>query len=130
MSAAEAYLAVKALHVTCAVISIAGFAVRGALMLADSPLLLARFVRTAPHLVDTLLLASAVWLAWFLGQVPFADAWLTAKVLALLAYVALGVIALRRGRSKPVRAAALGAALATVAYIVAVALTRDAAPWS
>jgi len=120
---------VRALHVGSAALSIAGFAARGALMLADSPWLRARVVRVAPHVVDTILLASAVWLAWFLGQIPFVHAWLTAKVLALLAYIVLGALALRRGKTKRVRAAAFAAALAVAAYIVAVALTHDAAPW-
>lgn len=130
MGAADAYLALRALHIGCAVLSIAGFAARGALMLADSPLLQARFARIAPHVVDTVLLASAVWLAWYLGQIPFVHAWVTAKVLALLLYIGLGMFALRRGRTKRLRAAALVAALACAAYIVAVALTRDATPWS
>ena len=130
MNAAEAYLYVRTLHVACAAISIAGFAARGALMLADSPHLHPRWVRIAPHVVDTVLLASAVWLAWFLGQVPFAQGWITAKVLALLLYIVLGMLALRLGRTKRQRAAAFIAGLATVAYIVAVALTRDATPWS
>lgn len=130
MSAAEAYLAVRALHVGCAMLSIAGFAARGALMLAGSPLLQTRLLRVAPHVVDTVLLASALWLAWFLGQSPFVHAWLSAKVLALAAYIALGMLALRPGRSKALRAAAFCGALAAAGYIVAVALTRDATPWS
>jgi uncharacterized membrane protein SirB2 len=130
VNAAEAYLAVRALHVGCAALSIAGFVARGALMLTGSPLLRARFVRIAPHVVDTALLASAIWLAWLLGQAPFVHAWITAKVLALLAYIVLGTIALRSGRTRPVRIAAFGAALAAAGYIVAVALTRDATPWS
>ena len=129
MSVAEAYLAVRALHIGCAALSIAGFAARGMLMLVDAPLLKRRFVRVAPHVVDTALLASAIWLAWFIGQVPFVHGWITAKVLALVAYIVLGTIALRRGRGRAVRAAAFGAALAAAAYIVAVALTRDATPW-
>jgi uncharacterized membrane protein SirB2 len=98
-------------------------------MLVDSPLLQNRFVRVAPHVVDTVLLASAAWLAWYLGQIPFVHAWITAKLLALVLYVVLGMFALRRGRTKAQRAAAFVAALATAAYIVAVALTRDATPW-
>jgi uncharacterized membrane protein SirB2 len=129
VSAAEAYVAIRTLHVACAVVSIAGFAARGALMLRESTLLQVRFVRIAPHVVDTLLLASAVWLAWFLGQVPFVHGWITAKVLALLAYVVLGTIALKRGRTKSTRAAAFAGALVAAGYIVAVALTRDATPW-
>jgi len=130
MGAADAYLAVRALHAGCAVLSIAGFAARGALMLMESPILQKRFVRIAPHVVDTVLLASAVWLAWHLGQIPFVHAWITAKLLALLLYIGLGMFALRRGRTKRQRAAAFVAALASAAYIVAVALTRDATPWS
>jgi len=130
MGAAETYLAVRALHVGCAALSIAGFAARGALMLAGSPLLHTRFVRVAPHVVDTALLASAIWLAWFLGQVPFVHGWITAKIFALLAYIVLGMFALRRGRTRRARAAALAAALASAGYIVWVALTRDATPWS
>jgi uncharacterized membrane protein SirB2 len=129
MDAADAYLGVRALHAGSAVLSIAGFAARGALMLMESPILHKRFVRVAPHVVDTLLLASAAWLAWFLGQVPFVHAWITAKVVALLLYIVLGMFALRRGRTKRVRIVAFGGALAAAAYIVAVALTRDATPW-
>lgn len=130
MAAAEAYLYVRTLHIACAAVSIAGFAARGALMLNGSSLLHARFVRIAPHVVDTLLLASAVWLAWFLGQVPFVHGWITAKVLALLAYIVLGTVALKRGRTKALRAGAFAAALAAAGYIVWVALTRDPTPWN
>lgn len=124
------YFAVKVVHMGCAALSIAGFIARGLLMLAGSPLLETRFARVAPHVVDTVLLASALWLAWFLGQAPFVHGWLTAKVVALLGYIALGMVALRRGRTRGLRAAAFAGALACAAYIVAVALTRDPTPWS
>ena len=130
MGAAEAYVFVRALHIGCAALSIAGFAARGMLMLVDAPLLRRRLVRVAPHVVDTALLASAIWLAWFVGQMPFVHGWITAKVFGLLAYIVLGTIALKRGKTKGLRAGAFTAALASVAYIVWVALTRDATPWS
>jgi len=110
---------------SCAALSITGFAARGLLMLCDSPQLQARFVRIAPHAVDTVLLASGLALAWLSGQYPFAQGWLTAKVLALAAYIILGSVALKRGRSKPVRAAAFALAIAAVLYIVTVALSRN-----
>ena len=119
------YLTLKAVHVGCAVLSISGFALRGILMLADSPLLAARFARVAPHVVDTVLLASALWLAALIGQYPFVQGWLTAKVLALIAYIVLGTVALKRARGKAARAIAFALALGTAAYIVSVALTRD-----
>jgi uncharacterized membrane protein SirB2 len=113
------------IHVGSVILSLAGFAGRGLLMLGGSTWLEARTVRIVPHLVDTVLLASGVWLAWFLKQYPFVHGWLTAKVIGLLAYIVLGAIALRRGRTRRLRAAALAGALLTAAYIVSVALTRN-----
>ena len=57
----NAYLIAKNLHVGCVILSLGGFAARGMLMLGASPLLERRFVRIAPHVVDTVLLASALW---------------------------------------------------------------------
>jgi uncharacterized membrane protein SirB2 len=122
----NAYLIAKNLHVGSVILSLGGFAARGALMLIGSRLLDARFVRVAPHVVDTILLASALWLAWIIRQYPFVDGWLTAKVIGLVAYIVLGAIALRRGKTKGVRIAAFVAAAATAFYIVSVALTHDA----
>ena len=119
------YLTLKWIHIACAVLSISGFTLRGILMLLDSPLLTTRFARVAPHVVDTVLLASALWLAALIGQYPFVEGWLTAKVLALIAYIALGAVALKRARGKAARAAAFALALGAAAYIVSVALTRD-----
>lgn len=121
----SAYLAIRYVHIVCVVLSLAGFALRGVLALAGSPAMQARLARIAPHVVDTLLLASAVALAVMSQQYPFAQGWLTAKVLGLVAYIVLGSVALRRGRTPGVRAAAYAAALVTAAYIVSVALSRD-----
>jgi uncharacterized membrane protein SirB2 len=124
------YAFLKSTHVTCVVLSYLGFFVRGVWMLRASPLLQNRWVRIVPHLVDTLLLASAIALAFLLRQNPLVQPWLAAKVLALVAYVVLGMIALRRGRSRKTRVAAWIAAQAVFFYIVAVALTRHPLPFS
>ena len=121
------YLTVKHIHISFAILSGSFFLLRGLWMLADSPLLQRRWVRTVPHAIDTLLLGSALVLVFWSGQYPFVQGWLTAKVLALIAYIVLGTIALKRGKTKGVRSFALLAALAIFAYIVAVALTRQAA---
>ena len=121
------YLALKHLHIAFAVLSGSFFLLRGLWMLADSALLQRRWVRVLPHAVDTLLLASALALVLWSGQYPFAQPWLTAKLLALIVYIGLGTLALKRGKTKSIRTLALLAALATLAYIVAVALTRQAA---
>ena len=78
-----------------------------------------------PHLVDTVLLTSAIALAVLSGQYPFAAAWLTAKLAGLLIYIGCGTMALKRARSKAQRAVFLVAAVTAFAYIVAVALTRS-----
>ncbi|NEX60752.1 SirB2 family protein [Noviherbaspirillum galbum] len=119
------YLAIKHLHMTCAALSGAFFLLRGLWMLRDSPALRQRWVRIAPHVIDTALLASAITLAVWSSQYPLAQNWLTAKVVALIAYIGLGTIALKRGKTKGVRAAAFVAALLVFGYIVKVALTRQ-----
>lgn len=121
------YLALKHLHITCVVLSGLGFLLRGFWMLQESPRLQGRLPRVAPHVVDTLLLGSALALAFLSGQYPFVQGWLTAKVLALLAYIGCGSVALKRGCSKAVRGIFFVMALSCFAYIVSVALTRHPA---
>ena len=123
------YLALKHFHITCVVLSGAGFFVRGWWSVTGSPLLAARLTRWLPHLIDTCLLASAIGLAWMAGQYPFVHAWLTAKVLGLLVYIGLGSVALRPGRPRAVRLAAWLAALGVFSYIVSVALTKNPLGW-
>ena len=119
------YETLKWLHVSCVIASGAGFLARGALMLADSPLLKARFVRIAPHVVDTVLLAAAVSMTVLARLSPLAHPWLAAKIAGLIAYIVLGAIALRHGRSKRLRVVALLAAVLAFGYIVGIALQRD-----
>ncbi len=120
------YLAIKHIHLTCVALSGAGFLLRCVWMLMDSPRLQARWVRVLPHVIDTGLLASALALAWMSAQYPFAQGWLTAKVIGLLAYIGLGTFALKRGKTKAQRSVFLVLALLAFAYIVGVALTRSA----
>jgi len=123
------YLALKHLHVTCVVLSGLGFALRGWWMLNDSPWLKARLAKVVPHVVDTVLLGSALVMAWQSGQYPFVQGWLTAKFFGLLAYILCGTMALKRARTKGRRVLFLVLALLAYAYIVSVALTRNPLPW-
>ncbi len=120
------YLWLKYLHVSCVLLSGSLFAVRGWWMLQAPARLQQRWVRVLPHGVDTVLLVSAISLAVWSGQYPLAQGWLTAKVLALLAYIALGSVALKHGKTRAVRATALVAALLVFAYIVSVAVRKQA----
>ena len=118
----------KLVHVTAVALSGAGFVLRGIWMLRDSPLLKARLTRILPHIVDTVLLGSAIWLALRIYQYPFVHGWLTAKVLGLALYIVLGTVALKRGRTRRARIVSFALAFATFAYIVAVAVTRNPFP--
>jgi uncharacterized membrane protein SirB2 len=120
------YETLKWLHVGAVLASGTGFLARGLLMLAGSPLLAARFVRVAPHGVDTVLLASAVAMAWLARLSPLAHPWLAAKIGGLLVYIVLGAVALRYGRSLRTRALALAGAMLAFACIAGTALQRDA----
>lgn len=119
------YLLIKHLHVTCVALSGLGFCLRGVWMLRESPLLQRRMARIAPHVIDSLLLASAVTLAVMSHQYPFAQGWLTAKLGGLLAYIGLGTMALKRGKTKAQRTVFFGLALLAFGYIVGVALSRN-----
>ena len=119
------YAAVKSLHITCVALSIGLFSLRGVLQWQDVPWRRWRVLRIAPHVVDTVLLGSALWLCWIIGQYPFVQGWLTAKVLALVAYILLGRAALGRNSAKAKRLPAFIAALCCVGYIVGVALTHS-----
>lgn len=121
------YAALKHLHLTTIAVTFTLFVLRGVWMMADSPRLQARWVRVLPHINDTLLFSSGLALAILLGQYPFVDSWLTAKLIALLAYIVLGTFALKRGKTRGQRTAAWIAALLVFAYMVAVA--RAHAPW-
>ena len=123
------YLILRNLHVGAVAVSIGLFVLRGLWMLGAPHRLRAPWVRIVPHVVDTVLLASAIALAVQTFQYPLAQSWLTAKVLGLVAYVLLGMVALRHGRTRSQRALAWISALTVFTYIVMVAVTRDPVPW-
>jgi uncharacterized membrane protein SirB2 len=123
------YLILKNLHLATIAITLTLFLLRGFWMMANSPRLQARWVRIVPHVNDTLLLASGIGLAVLIQQYPLVQGWLTAKLFALIAYIVLGTIALKRGKTRGQRIAAWIAALAVFGYMVAVAVTHDPLPF-
>ena len=117
----EYYLLLRHVHIGCAILTIALFVLRGALMLAESTWQRNVVLRYLPHVVDTVLLTSALMLTTVIHQYPFSTGWVTMKVVLLVVYIVLGSIALKRGRTKSIRVAALVAALATIGFLVTVA---------
>lgn len=121
------YFAVKHLHVTCVVLSAMGFLLRGFWMMTGSPRLKSLPARVLPHIIDSTLLLSAIALAVMIRQYPFEAGWVTSKVFGLIAYILLGTVALKRGKTQGIRLGAFAAALLVYAWIVSVALTKNVA---
>jgi uncharacterized membrane protein SirB2 len=119
------YFFIKTIHQVAVALSLAGFVARGAASLAGARWVASRPARTLPHIVDSVLLLSALALAWMLRVTPGNAPWLLAKIIGLLVYIGLGIVALRPSLGAPVRAGAWMAALATAGWIVSVAITKD-----
>jgi uncharacterized membrane protein SirB2 len=118
------YAAWKLLHQGAVALSITGFVARGLGSFAQAAWVRGRVARTLPHLLDSVLLGSALVLAWMLRLTPGAAPWLAAKIAGLLLYIGLGMLALRPGRPLELRVGAWLAALACFGWIVSVALTK------
>jgi len=115
------YLQLRHAHITFAILSVAIFTLRGALMLVKSPHVHSPWLKYSSYSVDTLLLTAALMLTTVIHQYPFQTGWLTMKVALLVLYVVLGSIALKRGRTHTIRVGALVAALLTVGFLFTVA---------
>jgi uncharacterized membrane protein SirB2 len=119
------YAALKMIHVTSVVVSYLLFSLRSMWMMRGSAVLQQRWVKITPHVVDTILLVSAITLAMRIQQDPINDSWLSAKVAGLLIYIGLGMTALRFAKTRKMRISAWIAAQAAFLYIVLVALTKN-----
>ena len=121
------YASIKMIHVSSVIISYLLFSLRSIWMIQESAALKQRWVKITPHLVDTALLASAIALAIRIQQDPIHDSWLSAKVVGLLLYIGLGMMALRFGKTRKAKILACVAAQFVFIYIVLVALTKNPA---
>lgn len=94
------YTTIKLIHMITVFLSFIGFFTRGILLLKDSTLMKSRFVKVSPHLIDTVLLISAISLAVLSSQSPFSFNWLSAKIIGLVIYIGLGLYAFRFANTK------------------------------
>lgn len=117
----EFYPQIKHAHIGLALLSGGLFALRGAMLLAGAGWPNAAPVRYLSYAVDTALLTAAMMLLTILPRELYANGWLAVKVALIVAYVVLGVFALRRGRTRGVRAACYVAALLVFAQVYCIA---------
>lgn len=127
MDIGNLYSGIKIVHMSCVAASVSLFTARG-LWVNGLRRGLWRGLRVLPHVIDTLLLISGLTLAWLIHQYPFYNSdWLTAKVIGLIIYIALGTLVFRGPSARRWRAVAGLLALLVFAYIVGVAVTMQPA---
>ena len=119
------YTLLKVIHITSAIFSYILFSIRGLWMMQASPRLQLRWVKILPHVIDTILLVSAITLVTMIQQYPGINTWLNAKIGGLLLYIILGMVALRFGKTRKIRTMSWIAAQIVFFYIVLVALTKN-----
>ena len=119
------YMMAKHLHMTAVGISILLFVIRFLYGQMNPDFLQKKWVKIAPHIIDTVLLLSAIWLCIILSQYPFVNGWLTFKVIGVIGYIFLGLIALKKAKTPPIKWASFFAALIILALTAKVAVTKQ-----
>lgn len=122
------YPLIKHLHMLLAMVSLLLFLGRWILALMESPLLQRKWLKIAPHINDTLLLGAGLWLAVLLHLSPGSQPWLLAKLIALVGYIAAGMVALK-SRRPLLRTLSGVAALGLFGYMVGAALLKSPLSW-
>jgi len=116
---------IKLIHMSTAFISISLFMLRGFWVFRESPMMNKKWVKILPHVNDTVLLVTAVFLTIGINQYPFTHDWLTAKFIALFFYIGFGMFALKRAKELKNKVVFFILALLTFSYIVGVAIMRS-----
>ncbi|MFT3807343.1 SirB2 family protein [Arenimonas sp.] len=119
------YTQIKWLHVLCVILSGSLFAVRGLLVLSGVTLGNHAALRWLSYAIDTVLLTAALMLVTILQQYPFVQAWLTVKILLLVAYIVLGIFTLRLARTRWARLICFCSAVVIYLCMAGIARTHD-----
>ncbi len=118
---ASFYLQIKLAHIGLVLASGTLFALRGLMLQAGQRWALARPLRRLSIGIDSLLLLTALLLLQILHLNPFTTAWIAVKLVLLVVYIALGVLALHRAQRRGVRMLAYLAALVVFGFMYSVA---------
>ena len=119
------YPAVKHIHLLLIALSVVFFTVRFVLHLRGSAILEKKFVKIAPHVIDTFLLLSGLALCFIINQFPFVDTWLTEKIGAVFAYIVLAMIAMKANRGTMFKIFAYIGAISWLVYAARMAVFKQ-----
>jgi uncharacterized membrane protein SirB2 len=120
----DSYLIFKHLHMTAVALSGLLFMVRGLWLLQGSAQLQAKWVKITPHVVDTLLLVSAIAMLVVAQQFPV---WVHVKITLLVVYIGLGLMTFKKAKTQGQKLTFLLAAVAVYVFLISVALTKSPA---
>ena len=118
------YPQIKHVHIALALGSGALFAVRSLAALAGMRWPRAAPVRYLSYTIDSALLTAAMMLLTILPGAMYANGWLAMKLTMLVAYITLGMFALRPGYALQTRALCCGLALLAYLQIYCIARTH------
>jgi uncharacterized membrane protein SirB2 len=124
MEYADLYKNLKHAHITFVVLSYVLFVFRGWLAVSGTyrP---GKVTSIFVHGVDTLLLLLGVSLAVLLQLSPMVTPWLLVKILALVGYILIAAVWMRRGKTRRTRLVGWIIAQVVFLYIVFVAITKN-----
>ena len=118
------YLFVKYSHQIFVTITILVFNIRFFLLWRHPDKPLAGIWKALPHLNDTMLLFTGLWLMKITHFSPFNPPWLGSKILLLLVYIGLGLVMMRSRPRSPKFYAIYVLSMACVGCIVYLAKTK------
>jgi len=122
------YVLLKFGHVSCVVISGSLFIYRFTRLNRQPDRPLPKVLKILPHINDTVLLACAVGMLFVAHINPITTPWLSAKILALIAYIVIGAICMRSQPGSRQQTLSFVAAISVFAYILLVGLGKQVIP--
>ncbi len=115
----------KHTHMLLAVLTVLGFSLRVYWRYVDSEMMQKKWVKIAPHVVDTMLLIFGVTLVFSYNLSVSENVWIIAKLTAIFCYIGIGFYTFKKATS---RASILVGGLAgwlVLAYIFKVAFSKS-----
>ncbi len=123
MNYIELYTPLKLSHLALVTVSICLFILRGGALVVGTKGFTQKWIKIAPHLIDTALLLTGVGLTLIIAQYPISHHWLSVKMTLLLGYIFFGMKAMKSTQPRQQKIYFI-AALCCVFLIVSVARTH------
>jgi uncharacterized membrane protein SirB2 len=121
----ELYPDIKLVHVTAAIASGSLFLLRGIAINWGGSWGMARPVRYLSYSIDIVLLCAGLLLVAILPAAVYSNGWLALKLVLLVVYIGLGMLAFKRGDTARIRRGSFAVAIAVYLCVFVIARTHD-----